>query len=107
MPRLAILPILIAMVVTYYLALFIDHLYMVNGRSYPMALAESITVPSDGDRGISGFMNICGRKGGWEFYDKDNGLFMRCTTIITGSLTWPKTYRIDNYDQLADEALTP
>ena len=98
-----IIAILIAFFVTYYIALILDHLYMVNGRHYPLALAERITVASDSDRGISGLTDICQGKGGWNFYNRDNGNFMRCTTILSGSLTWPKTYLIENYAQLADE----
>lgn len=91
--------------VTYYLALFIDHLYMVNGKHYPELLSHKVTVVSEGDSGISGLTELCHGRGGWDFFEKDNGTFMRCTTILSGSLAWPTSYLIENYDQLASERI--
>lgn len=89
--------------VAYYFALFIDHLFMVNGNHYPVSLSHKVTVVSEGDSGIRGFTELCHGRGGWNFYDKDNGHFMRCSTILSGSLAWPATYLIENYEQLASE----
>lgn len=88
---------------TYGVALMMDHLYMVNGSEYPKALSTPVTVLSNGDAGIEGFSDLCNNRGGWDFYNKENGHFMRCTTILTGAFSWPKTYLIENYDQLANE----
>ncbi|MGE8063898.1 hypothetical protein [Pseudomonas sp. NPDC089569] len=87
----------------YYGALLIDHLYMVNGKHYPDLLSHKVTVASEGDNGISGLTELCHRRGGWDFFEKDNGTFMRCSTILSGSLAWPTTYKIENYEQLANE----
>ena len=95
----------IAGVALWYGFIFADHVYMVNGASYPLWASESVTVKSTGDSGIEGFTEMCGGVGGWTFYIKENGSFMRCSTIITGSIGRPKTYLIENYDQLADEPL--
>ncbi len=88
---------------TYYCALFIDHLYIVNGKHYPEILSHKVKVVSEGDSGLSGLTELCHGRGGWDFFEKDNGVFMRCTTILSGSLAWPTTFKIENYDQLADE----
>lgn len=95
----------LACFVTYYSALFIDHLYMVNGKHYPEFLSHKVSVVSKNDSGISGLLELCHGRGGWDFFEKDNGTFMRCTTILSGSLAWPTTYLIENYDQLASESL--
>lgn len=86
------------------MAVFIDHLYMVNGDSYPEIFSNRVTVASHGDAGIDGFTALCGGRGGWDFYQKENGRFMRCSTIITGSVTWPTTYLIENANELSAEA---
>lgn len=88
----------------FYAAVSIDHVYMVNGRYYPEILSTRVNVASNGDAGIAGFTALCGGRGGWEFYNKENGQFMRCTTIITGAWGWPKTYLIENMHQLSVEA---
>lgn len=80
-----------------------DHVYMVNAETYPLWGSESVTIKSTGDSGIEGFTELCGGGGGWTFYGKANGNFLRCSTVFTGSMSRPKTYLIENYDQLADE----
>jgi hypothetical protein len=87
----------------WFLCVLADHLYMLHGATYPAWLSESVTIKSTGDRGIEGFTELCGGVGGWDFYHKENGNFMRCKTILTGSYARPTTYRIENYAQLADE----
>jgi len=81
-----------------------DQLYMLTADTYPVWLSTSVTVKSSGDSGIDGLTELCGGVGGWTFYAKENGVFMRCSTILTGSLGRPTTYLIDNYDQLANES---
>ena len=97
-----ILPAFFVCFVAYYIALLSDHLYMVNGNHYPLAMSHRVTVVSEGDRGIGGLTELCHGRGGWDFYDKDNGHFMRCSTILSGSLKWPTTYLIENYEELAN-----
>jgi hypothetical protein len=94
---------LAGLVLAYFFALA-DHLYMVNGTSYPVGLSKPVTIKSMGDRGIEGLTELCGGVGGWQFYPKDNGVFMRCKTMVTGSYWRPTTYLIENYDQLASES---
>jgi len=86
-----------------YLVILADHLYMVNADTYPQWASEPIVIASDGDGGDKALSALCAKPGGWNYYVKNNGVFMRCSTIITGSTLRPKTYLILNIDQLASE----
>lgn len=81
-----------------------DHLYMANAETYPEWASEPIVIEPHSDNGIEGISQLCGHRGGWEFYAKVNGVFLRCSTIMTGSLGRPKTYLIKNIDQLVDQS---
>ena len=86
-----------------HLAILADHLYMMNAETYPQWASTPIVIESDGDGGDKALSKLCGKPGGWDYYYKQNGVFMRCSTIITGSSWRPKTYLILNIDQLANE----
>ena len=96
----------VALLATWYVAVLADHIYMVNSSTYPLWLTQAVTIESAGDAGIEGFSELCGGVGGWDFYQKENGDFMRCSTIFTGSIGRPKTYLIENYNALADDLIT-
>jgi hypothetical protein len=103
MPLAQIFKVAIAGLALWFVSVTADHLYMVHGATYPVWLSKAVTIKSTGDSGIEGLTELCGGVGGWSFYDKANGHFLRCTTIVTGSLARPTTYLIENYDQLAEE----
>lgn len=94
------LGIILLIAIAYYTVGTIDQIWMVNGSYYPAFFAERITVPLGDDAGIEGLMGICNSTGGWDFYEKENGYFLRCQTMINGSWTIPKTYLIENAQEL-------
>lgn len=104
----ALVILVIVAFVAYYTALLIDHLIMVNGSVYPRAFSTPVSLPSlDGEDGLDALTDLCNGEGGWVFYEKHNGYFMRCTTILSGSSSWPKTFVITNYDQQPAKPATP
>lgn len=79
----------------------IDHLYMVNGSSYPISLARTVSVEPEQVSLISGPGSLCEGHGFGQFYSKSNGMFVRCGT-------WeflPKTFFIENFDEAFDQRL--
>lgn len=102
-PLYVIVCILLVMEMIYFIALMFDHLVMENGSYYPAVFAERISVATNVNGDIGSSTPICDGKGVTMEFDKENGHFMRCATILDGTLTWPKTYLIENYDQLTAE----
>ncbi|MGG5276271.1 hypothetical protein [Pseudomonas syringae pv. coryli] len=78
-----------------YMASMADHLYMVNGSSYPKWLVENVSIRPDEVFTVGGPNTLCAGYGTGMFYRKDNGVFLRCGSM-GGS---QKTYFIDNYDE--------
>jgi predicted membrane channel-forming protein YqfA (hemolysin III family) len=81
--------------ILYYMALTADHLYMVNGNTYPKWLAETVRVQPDKVLTIGGSDSLCAGYGMGDFFRKENGMFLRCG-VMGGS---QKTYFIENFDE--------
>lgn len=79
----------------------IDHLYMVNGSSYPISLARTISAEPEQVGLISGPGSLCEGHGFGQFYPKSNGMFLRCGA-------WgfmPITFFIENFDEATEQWL--
>lgn len=81
--------------ILYYMALTADHLYMVNGNTYPKWLAETVRVQPEKVLTIGGSDSLCAGHGIGDFFRKSNGMFLRCG-VMGGS---QKTYFIENFDE--------
>jgi len=79
----------------------IDHLYMVNGSSYPISLARTVSVEPEQVGLISGPGSLCLGHGFGQYYPKSNGMFLRC-----GKWEFlPKTFFIENFDEASEQWL--